>query len=417
MTAPKRLCIYCDEPTRKGGKGEHIIPEAIGGGRTLNHGSGRVVCITCNNEDLGNIDKEFSSKSYLSIVSSQEINSFLSMSWNIDHSADDLLIEAKPVWIDGLLADMICYPQITFEKTGVHIRGDAKEMQAFGNDGYYRVLTLAAKAALHRHKKGNTKKRAIHFEKIESFMEEGNVRLAPRLFTREPIADVAENINNTSFILRYVKEHDRNFAMKNLDGLNQDQQFPSRKFRPGSLLPRVSCSFNVDMTIRGLMKMGVNLIAAYCPNTPVNPKNFEAPIDLILGKCQSTMLLIKSNGFVAAEGVQSITPNKAHSFRLVNLDGVWHVWSSFFGGRMGAYVCFPGPNKESWNSLDVVAPLKTKDWQTKTSTLFLGLTAKVEWNDTGNLCPSMKIQGTKSAFRAELVPIRKRKERKKPQTK
>jgi hypothetical protein len=42
-----RPCIYCGEPIRKLKRGEHVIPEAIGGTRCL-----KTVCTTCNNEVL-----------------------------------------------------------------------------------------------------------------------------------------------------------------------------------------------------------------------------------------------------------------------------------------------------------------------------------------------------------------------------
>lgn len=413
MSTPKRKCIYCDTPTRRTrGKGEHILPEAIGGARTLKHCSDRIVCTTCNNEDLSDIDKEFCSKSHLSIVASQEIGTYLSLCWNIDHSADDLLVESKPTWIDGELAALRCYPQITFEKSGAHARGDAEEMRQFGNDEFYRILTRAAKSAFQRYKAG---KKAIHPERIEKFMTQGGVRLAPRLFSTDSMKAIATKVDNTSFILRYLTEADRKFAMKSLDRLGEEQPFPNRKFFPGSLTPRISHSFNVGDTIRGLMKIGVNLLAAYCPNTPVNPQTFKAAIEMVLGKYQLDSLIVDQNGFVCADGIQDIAaPNQAHSFRLININNLWKVYSSFFGGRIGALVQFPGPNKESWNTLDLIAPLNSMEWRATERSLYLPLTrARIEWNDTAKFCPSLKIQSVCSTFRTQMVRVKEPKTRKK----
>jgi hypothetical protein len=44
----KHLCLYCGEPTKRGRKGEHIVPEAIGGALTLNDVPNRAVCPKCN---------------------------------------------------------------------------------------------------------------------------------------------------------------------------------------------------------------------------------------------------------------------------------------------------------------------------------------------------------------------------------
>lgn len=369
--------------------------------------SDRAVCGQCNNGALSEVDKEFTSKSYLSIVASQEIGAYLSQCWNVDHSSKNLLIEARPIWMDGLMADCICYPQLTFEPTGVNVRGDANEMREFGFDSFHKVLIRAAKSAYHRFRQNQ---KAIHFERIETGLVEEQVRFAPRLFTTKPITEVAENINATSLTLRYLYAEDKRLALKSLEALSEDHQFSVRRTVFGSFTPRISFSFNVLDTIRGLMKIGINLTAGFCRNTEISSKTCAAAMDMALGKIGVSNLLMSTNGFVVAEDIQSIAaPGKAHSFRLVNVNDVWHVYSSFFGGRIGGYVHFPGPNKESWNSLDIVAPLKSKEWNTTESRLYLVLDPKVEWNESAKLCPSLKLQSSKSIMRPELVPAKKRK--------
>jgi hypothetical protein len=213
------------------------------------------------------------------------------------------------------------------------------------------------------------------------------------------------------FTLRFANEEDKRFALRSLDGLSETQSFKTRKLVPGSFTPRISFTFNVGHTIRGLMKIAINLVAAYCPTTPVNPKTFEAAIQLIQGNVQISPLLIHTNGFVCAEGIQQIeAADIGHSFRLIWVGGLWHVYSSFFGGRLGAYVHFPGPNKEGWCSADIVAPLRSKKWTISTSRLILPLlNVKVEWNESSKLCPSLKLQDAKSGFRVELVKVKPKK--------
>src|SRR5271166_1275960 len=94
----KRECLYCGTPTKRGKKGEHIVQEAIGGGRTLNDAGTAVVCQKCNSGVLSKIDRELCSRSYLSMVASQDLEENLWQTWDIDHGSDQLLVEARPSW-------------------------------------------------------------------------------------------------------------------------------------------------------------------------------------------------------------------------------------------------------------------------------------------------------------------------------
>src|ERR1700730_7585562 len=100
MQGKKRACMYCAAPTKKGRKGEHIIPEIIGGCLTLNDVSDRVVCAPCNNGVLSQLDKELCCRSFLSIIASQRIDSRVWQAWDIDHAANNLLVEARPLWAE-----------------------------------------------------------------------------------------------------------------------------------------------------------------------------------------------------------------------------------------------------------------------------------------------------------------------------
>src|SRR5262245_9241439 len=69
----KRPCLYCGEPTGRGRKGEHIVPEAIGGALTLNDVSTRAVCPKCNSGVLAQLDRELCSRSFLSAIASKSM--------------------------------------------------------------------------------------------------------------------------------------------------------------------------------------------------------------------------------------------------------------------------------------------------------------------------------------------------------
>ena len=110
------------------------------------------------------------------------------------------------------------------------------------------------------------------------------------------------------------------------------------------------------------------------------------------------------NGFVHAEDIQTIkAPGNAHSFRLVHLDQKWHVFSSFFGGKIGSYVRVPGPNHEAWRCADIVAPLWSKDWTVSTRAILPAMKVHVEWRDGRVVTPSFKLQNTVSSVSVEFV--------------
>jgi hypothetical protein len=298
------------------------------------------------------------------------------------------------------------YPQIAFEKTGPHIRGDAEEMQSFGWDNFHRVMVKAVTGAFRRF--SYNAKGSLHLERVRTGSLERGYRFSPRVFTRHSIQEIAKNIHSQSFILRFANDDDKRLAFQSLASL-ADLPFKNRKQWLGSHVPTISVSFNIGDTLRALMKIGVNLIGAYCKKTPVNPETFRDVIQFIRGEVQATRLMIANNGFVRAEDIKDIKcEGKCHSFRLVHLDGWWRLYASFFGGRIGALVHFPGPNWEKWNSATIVAPVGAKTWTFKESHIIQPMNVKIEWNDSGKLCPSLKVQTANTEMRGEIRFIRER---------
>jgi hypothetical protein len=359
----KRRCLYCGKPTKRGRKGEHIVPEAIGGALTLNDISDRVVCPGCNSGVLSLLDRELCSRSFLSAVASQQIDAHLWQAWDVDHEAGNLLVEARPVWsADEALDGLACYPQITFERTGPEVRGTPQEFRQIGQEDFTKVLVSAVRRCFGRYRSGE--KGAIHFERVRSGVIHDGYRLAPRICAPHPITEIAANIRKQSFVLRFGSEEDKLFALQSMPNLGDGRQFNRWGVKPGSHYTTISFFFDIGDTVRALMKMGLNLVAAFCPNTPVDRESFGQGVRIILGEAGSIpRAVFLSNGFVRPEDVEAIKADgKAHSFRLVHIDQTWHIYSSFFGGRIGSYVRVPGPNREPWRCADIVAPLGSKDW-------------------------------------------------------
>lgn len=399
---PKPLCLYCGKPTKRGRKGEHIVPAAIGGTRTLNEVD-RIVCPDCNSGVLSQLDRELCSRSYLSAIASQEIDAHLWQVWDVDHASNNLLIDARPSWgADQTLCSLVSYPQITFEGSGPDVRGDSEEFCRFGRENYTRVLFKAARDCFGRYRAG--KKGVLNFERVRSGVIHDGYRLAPRIFAPRSIAEVAKNVTSQSFVLRFANSDDKRFALNCLSNLTDGSRLKRWSHKPGSRFPTICFFFDIADTMRALMKMGLNLIAAYCPNTPVNHNSFQSATRIILSRGEIPRGVLAANGFAHAEDIQFIkAPEKAHSFRLVHLDH-WHVYSSFFGGRIGAYVRVPGPNHETWKCADIVAPLNSKDWSVKTSPILpLLKRVRIQWHDSTVVTPSFKLQNSVSSISIEHV--------------
>ena len=400
----KRRCLYCGEPTKRGKKGEHVIPEAIGGAFTLNDVPDRSVCPRCNSGILSQLDKELCSRSYLSVIASREIGAHLWQAWDVDHKSDNLLLEARPAWgADGSMNALVCYPQITFERLkGPAVHGDSEEFQRFVPEEASKVLFQAVRRCFVRHLAGETG--ALNFERVRSDAIYRGYRLSPRIFTPHPIGHVARNVRKQSFVLRFGSEEDKYFALQSIRNLSDEIRLRNWIHSRGSHYPTLCVFFDIADTLRALMKLGVNLIAAHCPNTPVNRQSFLSAIRVIRGEAgQIPPRVMMSNGFIHAEDIPDIkATGREHSFRLVHVEGVWHIYSSFFGGQIGSYVCLPGPNHEDWRCAEIVAPLGSKGWTVRRSPILPYMKrVRVVWKDGMSVMPSVKLQKCVSSLRLE----------------
>jgi hypothetical protein len=281
------------------------------------------------------------------------------------------------------------------------VRGDAEEFQRFDLRDAGRLLFKAVRQAFGRWCKSGS---GFHFERIDSGFIEDGYRFPPRVFLRHTMNEIARDIHKDkqSIILRFTSEEDKCFALYSMSKLDEDRKFDQWSRTRGSHRPAFGCYFDIVETLRALMKIGFNLIAAYCEKTPVDHMTFARAVRIIRGKMQMRPAAMRMNGFVHAEGIQCIKAgDNDHSFRLMHIDGEWQVYSSFFGGRVGAFVCVPGPNHEDWNCADIVAPIGSKDWAFTPSRILRPMRVRVAWEGSGALTPSVKLQRSVSSIRVE----------------
>jgi hypothetical protein len=298
-----------------------------------------------------------------------------------------------------------CYPQITFERSGQHVRGDSEEARRFGNEHFGKVLFKAVRLCFDRYR--HREKGALHFERIEPGVILEGHRLSPRVFTRRTIREIAQNVHRQSFILRYRTEEDRRFALHALSNLKDGRDIKGWERKPGTRRPSICCCFDVGDAVRGLMKIGLNLVAAFCPNTPVTPETFGRAIQIIKGNSQITENGVTQNGFIHAQGVRDIrTGGNDHSFQLMHVDETWHVLLCFFGGKIGAYVRFPGPSNEEWRCATIVAPLWSKDWTFRPSPILTATTVRVSLLGSADVTPTIRVSDSKGSLEVQVVERR-----------
>jgi hypothetical protein len=404
-----RVCMYCGRATKKTKNGgEHIIPWVIGGALTLDKVCENLVCPKCNNGVLSRVDEELCSRSFLSIAASQKLDAQIWQAWDIDHGSN-LLLEAKPKWIGNDLAHLVAYPQMSFLRPGrPDLHGDMIEIGKFGHENFEAVMRKGVRQAFQRHVHGE--KRAIHLERIQTDMIHPDYRLIPRVFTRHSIGEIAANVNKQSFILRFVSDEDKRMAYREMDNLSEKPEYKNWSTTPGSRIPNFCTFYDIGDCIRGLMKIGLNLIAAHCPDTVINHTTFKQAMRLILGECCPHEDVIHRMGFLRASDVVPINDaGGGHSFRLIHDAGRWFVFSSFFGGSVGTMVFFPGPNGEKWQCADIVAPIRSKKWTFEVRPLIQPFSYKVQLAASPVIMPSFKLQQSVSSIRVEIGPARPKK--------
>jgi len=375
-------CIYCGKSGRL--TREHIVPESLGATKWI-----KCVCSTCNHEKLSKLDNELATKSPLSLVAASELLKTTGYTWDVDHSERNLLLEARANESAG---SMTVWPQIIFDGARLQIGGDAEEVQKFGVENFQDVFVKHMLAAFQTVKK-SLKRRRIIFDPVPEKLP-SRYRCPPRVFATRSIHDFN---NRMHFQCRYRTSRDKRRALHALDNWDSAKRFGEYSTQIGSAFPQFHLHYDGVAVVRSLVKIGLNLLRFLCKDTPVDREHFGEAVEMVLGERAVGRRIVDSNGFVDADSIQGLEcPKDSHAFRLIHDRGWWNVHFAFFAGRVGAFVRFRGPNRETWRTANVVAPIRSTDWQVNTSRLLLLLTPRIERRDLNRIIPSMPLVNVQS---------------------
>jgi hypothetical protein len=322
--------------------------------------------------------------------------------WDIDHSRKNLLLEAEPKWAGTSLKSLVVYPQIVFQRRGPEIRGDSEEIKQFGVENYTKLLVKSVLRAFRRSESGE--RRWFNIENLEpNAAMLRDYRYPPRVFWRHSILELRKRFvqqKRASFVLRYMTDKDRRLSLNTLDNWDQRLTFTGSQIGIGSHTPQIRCSHEIGKTRRALAKIAVNVLAECCPNTPVDKRHFGDVIAAIVGMSPVETLY---GGFVWPSDVDSIKcQDGGHAFRLLYMDGHWHVFSSFFGGRVGFFMRIVGPNCEQWSTAHVLAPLRSSDWTIRASTILQPPLSVRFARGLGEIIPTVEFISTSSEIHSVL---------------
>ena len=150
--------------------------------------------------------------------------------------------------------------------------------------------------------------KGIRFEHVKS-----NARLIPkyryppRLFTRRSLSELALKPERANFRLRYLNGDDKRFALRQLDKLDINIRAKRQAVYRGSHIPSFVYFYDIADAVRGMLKIGLNLIAAVTKRTPITPENFPFTIGQVLRDIPINEKFLNYNGFVRPDCLQPIS--------------------------------------------------------------------------------------------------------------
>jgi hypothetical protein len=351
----ERSCIYCGLPVVKVRKGDHIIPEALGGKLTL-----KSVCHSCNGT-FSRLENELIGNTPLAILAARELGRSMSNSMKL-------------------------YPQLVFDDARLSIRFDSQEGLDYGVDRFCHLFPRRVKQALDKtvhHQKGG-----FIYARVPSPTDApGGFRYPPRLFVRGSMEDAARS---KSIELGYTHAADRKRVLREISRWSAIPRFEGGSTRLGTFEPVVRTRFNRADVVRSLWKIAFNLLAHIASRTPVNCNSFSQLTDAVRGITAPAMAWLDHNGFVAAECCADLaSTSSSHRVEVSWFDDKWRFRFAFFGGDLCAVVFFDGPNYEEWNTAEVTIPIRSRDWVIVKTPIFLPHgRIPIEWGDLGRIVPS-----------------------------
>lgn len=394
-TMRRKTCLYCAGGVTGVRKGEHIIQAAIGGTLTIKN-----VCAGCNNV-LSLVDRELCSFSPVSVVASQEIESKIWQTWDVDESAERLMLEAFPNWKSNTFTP---YPQLIVERCRkLLFYGDADDFKTLGQDQVIPIYTQVIRKSFQSFRSGRSN--SIIFEAVEkNQMIERGYRFPPRFFTSTPFPKVLNSLRSgrpVTFILRYLTNDDKLAALHSLENWDERQRLVAGDVVRSSESPFWALSYEMGKVVRAIAKIFVNALSHFSPDSVVDPRVKR----VIIGDSGVASDVIAKCGFVDASNISDIKSNsrKEHSLRMIFHGGLWWCWISFFGGRIGAFVAIPGSHNEEWGMLDVVAPIRSRNWHVSKRKFIAPLPHRINFLDYGTMVPSIELLNTEGKFWIEAL--------------
>lgn len=387
---PSKLCIYCGKPVKGVRKGEHIVPEALGGAATIPR-----VCSGCNSGTLSQLDKELVSRSPLSVLVWEELGRTQNEVWDYDVERD-LALEARVE--EGYLYPVL-WPQIILDEERSVFRADVAEVQELGWERSVRVFDthlLAARKSLD----SGAKRPLWIWEPRETPPDRG--RYPPRVFCRRRISQLNPR---SHFQCRYLRNAEQGDILRRIDTWCARKGQLVLEQTVGVRDPEAHLSWSPRYVVRALVKIALNTLASICKNTLVIRDTFPEAVRFVLDE-EGGELDWRRYGFVVNEDIAFLEcPKGAHRLDLTYGAG-WSFVASFFGGRAGAFVNFPGPNSELWSHALVTLPLKSPKVSLKTSRIVVPRVLHVESVDWRRVIPSVPASNVRGG-----VTYRRRRKR------
>ncbi len=347
-------CMYCEGPVRGVKNGEHIVQAALGATRTL-----KCVCADCNGA-FSDVDRELASRSPLQTVMWEELDKTSENIWDYNDELN-LAIEAKAA-PNG--EGPILFPQLVLTEPTPVFFFDAEEVEDLGLENAmnsFRAQLAAAIATVH----AGQKRARVGWERLRNLPRRG--QYPPRVFSRRRFEKFNEKMN---FTCRFHGQVDQEQILNQAEEWCRSSFIGEPKTSWSVLDPESHYSCRPRWVLRALVKTGLNLLRHVCSLTSVNPRTFRDAIQFARYDRGSGPSL-EDSGYLIQHDTQTLMcPPDAHLFRL-SYGQNWALDCAFFGGRIGATVAFPGPNREEWNRADIIVPIKDHAWKISTSKILV----------------------------------------------
>jgi hypothetical protein len=346
-SAERPPCVYCGGSTADVKKGEHVVPAALGVNVTL-----RCVCQKCNGQ-FSELDKELTSHSLLGVLVRTTFGTRGDMCWGYD-AKHDIALEART--LPGFAAGPL-WPQLVILEKGTLFAFDEDDVRTKDVDALQTAFSEHLSAAL-RASDEKTKRYRFVWQKLSKGPDRG--QFPPRVYTEHRFDEFKPGMQ---FKCRYLAGEDRDRILDRVRGWRPAKG--TLEFEVGTPELRALSRYQPTLVLRGLVKIGVNLLAHLAGPEGVNRKRFPVAIAYVL-RGRPFAPRDDRNGFVVNADVKQLgCPANCHCFVLRHDGTQWICDFAFFGGKLGARITFPGPLVADWQCATVTTPFAGEDrkWQ------------------------------------------------------